>query len=112
MPTVHFSNSLRHHTGGLTQLTLDAPRVAELLVALIARFPGLEYELDTLAVAIDGEVRPDAAYEPLQPTSEVYFVPKIAGGQGELGTQKAEVRTEGRAKGGVAGEGESGPEHV
>ena len=104
MPTVHFSNSLRHHTGGLTQLTLDAPRVAELLAALIARFPGLECELDTLAVAIDGEVRPDAAYEPLQPTSEVYFVPKIAGGSGEARTQKAEVRTEGRAKGGVAAE--------
>ncbi len=84
MPTVHFSNSLMHHTGGLTQLTLDAPRVVELLAALVARFPGLEYELDTLAIAIDGEVRPDAAYEPLQPTSEVYFVPKIAGGQGKL----------------------------
>jgi molybdopterin converting factor small subunit len=62
------------------QITLEAPRVKELLTALVARFPGLELELGDLAVAIDGEVRPDAAYEPLMPNSEIYFVPKIAGG--------------------------------
>ncbi|MGC4085356.1 MAG: molybdopterin-dependent oxidoreductase [Vicinamibacterales bacterium] len=80
MPTVHFSNMLMRHTGGIAQMTIDAPRVKELLAALVARFPGLELELAELAVAIDGEVRPDAAYEPLLPTSEIYFVPKIAGG--------------------------------
>lgn len=80
MPIVHFSNALTHHTGGLAQVTIDAPRVKELLVALVARFPGLELELGDLAVAIDGEVRPDAAYEVLSPQSEIYFVPKIAGG--------------------------------
>lgn len=68
------------HTGGIQQMTLEAPRVKELVAALIAQFPGLELELGELAVAIDGEVRPDAAYEPLLPQSEVYFVPKIAGG--------------------------------
>lgn len=80
MPTVHFSSALMRHTGGLAQITLDAPRVKELISMLVARFPGLELELGDLAVAIDGEVRPDAAYEPLLPTSEIYFVPKIAGG--------------------------------
>jgi hypothetical protein len=68
------------HTGGLQQITMDAPRVKELLAALVAQFPGLEHEIEELAVAIDGEVRPDAAYEPLTPLSEIYFVPKIAGG--------------------------------
>ena len=80
MPVVHFSSTLTRHTGGLDQITMDAPRVHELLAALVARFPGLELELGQLAVAIDGEVRPDAAYEPLMPQSEIYFVPKIAGG--------------------------------
>lgn len=94
MATVHFSSALMHHTGGLAQVTLEAPRVRELLVALRSRFPGLENQLDDLAVAIDGEVRPDAEYEPLAPTSEVYFVPKIAGGAGEPGSQNSEVRTE------------------
>ena len=80
MALVHFSSTLTRHTGGLHQITMDAPRVHELLAALVARFPGLEYELEHLAVAIDGEVRPDAGYETLTSQSEIYFVPKIAGG--------------------------------
>ncbi len=77
---MHFSSVLLPHTGGLEQVTLDAPRVNELLAALIARFPGLELELGDLAVAIDGEVHHDAAYEVLSPLSEIYFVPRIGGG--------------------------------
>lgn len=80
MPVVHFSSLLTRHTGGLEQLTVEAPRVKELIAVLIARFPGLELELGDLAVAIDGEVRLDAEYEVLMPLSEIYFVPKIAGG--------------------------------
>jgi molybdopterin converting factor small subunit len=80
VPVVHFPGALTAHTGGVEQLSIAAPRVKELLAALIARFPGLEPELDHMAIAIDGEVRPDAMYEPLLPTSEIYFVPKMAGG--------------------------------
>ena len=84
MPVVHFSSTLARHTGGLEQITLDAPRVKELIAALLQQFPGLELELDQLAVAIDGDVRPDALYEPLLPNSQVYFVPRIAGGDSVL----------------------------
>jgi molybdopterin converting factor small subunit len=80
---VHFSSTLARHTGGVEQITIDAPRVRELIAALVMRFPGLEPEIDQLAIAIDGDVRPDAAFEPLMPLSEVYFVPKIAGGCSE-----------------------------
>jgi len=80
MPIVHFSSTLARHTGGLEQITMDAPRVKELIAAIVARFPALEQEIEQLAIAIDGEVRPDAAYEPLMPLSEIYFVPRIAGG--------------------------------
>ena len=80
MAVVHFPNALLPHTGGLEQITIDAPRVKELLTALVARFPGLAGEIEQLAVAIDGEVRPDAAYEPLLPLSEIHLVPRIAGG--------------------------------
>lgn len=69
------------HTGGLEQVTIEAPRVKELLAALIARFPGLELELGNMVVAIDGDVHQDAAYEVLSPLSEIYFVPRIAGGE-------------------------------
>jgi molybdopterin converting factor small subunit len=77
---VRFPSTLTRHTGGVEQITLDAPRVHELLRALVAMYPGLATELDSLAVAIDGDVRPDAAYEPLLPTSEIDFVPRMAGG--------------------------------
>ena len=80
MAVVHFPFSLTAHTGGLSQVTIDAPRVHELLAALVKRFPGLALELDAMTIAIDGEVRPDAAYEPLLPTSDIDFVPRIAGG--------------------------------
>ena len=35
---------------------------------------------DCLAVAIDGEIHTDADYLPLTSSSEVHFVPRIAGG--------------------------------
>jgi len=81
VPVVHFPSALTRHTAGLEQVTVDAPRVKELLAALVARFPGLELELGDMAVAIDGDVRPDAEYERLSPLSEIYFVPRIAGGE-------------------------------
>jgi molybdopterin converting factor small subunit len=80
VPVVHLSSTLARHTGGVEQITIDAPRVKELVAELLRMFPGLELELDQLAVAIDGDVRPDAEYEPLLPNSQVYFVPRIAGG--------------------------------
>ena len=80
MARVHLSSTQARHTGGVLQLEIDAPRVKELIAILIARFPGLDNELHDLAVAIDGEIRPDALYEHLPPDSEIYFVPKIAGG--------------------------------
>jgi molybdopterin converting factor small subunit len=86
---VHFSNLLVRYTGGVGQVTVDAPRVKELLAELGRQFPGLDAELDDLAVAIDGHVHHDALYLPLQPLTEVYFVPKIAGGAGDAGAAAA-----------------------
>lgn len=80
MAVVYLSSLLTRHTGGEGQVTIEAPRVKELLDALRLRYPGLGNELDDLAVAIDGQIHQDPAFEALSPTSEVYFVPKIAGG--------------------------------
>ena len=80
MAVVHVSSLLTRYTGGLDRVTIDAPRGKELLAALNERFPGLGAELEELAVAIDGQIHQDPAYESLSATSEVYFVPKIAGG--------------------------------
>jgi molybdopterin converting factor small subunit len=80
MAVVHFSGALSGLADGVDELTIDAPRVRELLAALVMRFPELQPQLEGMAVAIDGEIHQEAEYEPLHPETEVYFVPKMAGG--------------------------------
>ncbi len=81
MARVYLSRDLQSGTGGIDVITIDAPRVHELIEGLVARFPNLKPEsFSGLAVAIDGEIHNDADYLPLGADSEVHFVPRIAGG--------------------------------
>jgi molybdopterin converting factor small subunit len=80
MATVHFPSGWAQHTGGIDELTIDAPRVGELLLAIAARFPALRELLEQSAVAIDGQVYHQARYEPLRADSEVHLLPAISGG--------------------------------
>jgi molybdopterin converting factor small subunit len=80
MATVHFTSDLARYTGGLETVALDAPRIHELKQSLSRRFPGLGEQLDTMAVAIDGEIYHDADYEHLRADAEIHFVPRIVGG--------------------------------
>ena len=75
-------SALRHHTGGVERLEVAAPDVRGLLAELERRFPGIGEPLRSeVAVAIDGEIVGDALFEPIEPTSEVHFLPKIGGGR-------------------------------
>jgi molybdopterin converting factor small subunit len=80
MATVHFPSGWVQHTGGVEELTIEAPRVGELILVLAARFPGLRDLLDQSAVAIDGQIYHQARYEPLRPDSVVHLLPAISGG--------------------------------
>jgi molybdopterin converting factor small subunit len=80
MATVHLPSGLTQYTGGLDEVIVDAPRVRELMLALVERFPGLAGQLERMAVAIDGDIYHDAPYEKLTSSSEVYLLPRIAGG--------------------------------
>jgi molybdopterin converting factor small subunit len=80
MAIVYFPSGLRSCTGGVDQVTIEAPRVRELFDALTARFPGLSAHLGTMAVAIDGQIYNDANYQPLAPGTEIHLVPRISGG--------------------------------
>jgi molybdopterin converting factor small subunit len=80
--SVVIPRALRGRAGGAERLDVDARDVRALLAELERRFPGLGEALarDT-AVAIDGEIHPDPLLEPLEPESEVHFLPRVAGGR-------------------------------
>jgi molybdopterin converting factor small subunit len=80
MPRVHLPSGLTAFTGGVSEVEIDASRVADLLAALAARFPQLGPQLDEIAVAIDGEIYQQPGYQPLRSDSDVHLVPRIAGG--------------------------------
>ena len=80
MAIIHLTGELAERAGGLETITVDAARVIDMRRTLGARFPGIDASLAELAVAIDGEIYNDADYRPLSASSEVHFVPRIAGG--------------------------------
>jgi molybdopterin converting factor small subunit len=77
---VYLPSGLTPYTGGVGEVTIEAPRVRELMDALVARFPALADRLGDMAVAIDGQIFNDADYQALGPAAEIYLVPRIAGG--------------------------------
>lgn len=82
MPTVVLQPAFaRRHAEGLTVVEVEADTYQLLLERLDERFPGFAEAVgQRVAVAIDGQIYPDPLLEPLQPTSEVCFLPALEGG--------------------------------
>ena len=81
MATVVFPKGLQTTTG-TERIEVECGDVRELIAALDRRFPGLGAQLRSgVAIAIDGEIHQDPLYEPLEPDSEVHFLPSISGGR-------------------------------
>jgi molybdopterin converting factor small subunit len=79
--TVHLAGALRALAGGREWIDVPARSVRELIDALDRSFPGLGERLRSgVAVAIDGEIIQEPLLEPIQPTSEVHFLPQVSGG--------------------------------
>jgi molybdopterin converting factor small subunit len=79
--TVVLPSQLGQWTGGLDQVEVAASNVRQLIDALDARFPGLGEKLrDGTAISIDGEIIHDPLLEPIEPDSEIHFLPSISGG--------------------------------
>ncbi len=73
--------SLKQAAGGKTELNLEAKNVRELLDRLVEQYPKLEGHLDQgVSVSIDGVLFRDAWFAPIKPDSEVYLLPRLAGG--------------------------------
>ena len=80
MADVTFSSGLRRYTRGEEKVHIEAANVRELIKALGARYPDLREPLESMAVAIDGEIVNEPLLEPLSPNSDVHFLPPIGGG--------------------------------
>jgi len=78
---VTLTGNLRQFTGGITELSVDASTVQQLLKKLGTQFPELAPHLEQgLAVAIDGQIYQDALLQEIATDSEVHLLPQIAGG--------------------------------
>jgi sulfur-carrier protein len=82
MPRVVFSgSSCQALTGGQTELEVAAGTFRALIRELNERFPGLGTQVEEgMAVAVDGVIYQDAYGARLEEGSEIYLIPKIAGG--------------------------------
>jgi molybdopterin converting factor small subunit len=67
-------------TGGVTEVSIDAPRVHELLRTLTDRFPALATLLDAVSIAVDGQIYHDAEFVALNRDSEIHLLPPVSGG--------------------------------
>jgi molybdopterin synthase sulfur carrier subunit len=91
MATVVIPALLRKLTGGKDRTLATGATLKEIIDDLERQFPGFRERVvagddlvGSLAVSIDGEIITGGLMEPVQPDSEVHFVPAIGGGAGRL----------------------------
>ncbi len=87
MPRVWIPALLRDLTGGLDIVSVEGETVAQVIEALDRLYPGVQLRLcdegrlrASIAVAVDGQIRPKKLRQRLSPSSEVIFLPAISGG--------------------------------
>jgi sulfur-carrier protein len=81
MARVVLVGNLVQLTAGVAEFDLPATSVKHLFALLTERHPALGRHLEEgVAVAIDGQIYQDALLEPIDPASEVFIIPQIAGG--------------------------------
>ena len=82
MPRVNLAgNVVKKFTHGESVLEVEADNFRRLVLELDRRFPGLGHQVEEgMAIAIDGEIYQDAYAARFTQESEVWLIPKIAGG--------------------------------
>ena len=87
MARVFIPAQWRDLTGSVAEVLVEGGVLAELITDLDRQFPGIgERACDdgelapALAVSVDGRIVTRGLRSPVQPTSEVHFLPAIGGG--------------------------------
>jgi len=71
----------RPFTGDIEEIDVEAANIRQMIRSLDARFPGFGAFIDQrMAIAINGTIYQNAWGQPLAEDSEVYLIPRIAGG--------------------------------
>jgi molybdopterin converting factor small subunit len=78
---VTLSGSLKAAAGGRIEIEVEAANIRELLTRLGQDHPKLKPILDRgVSVSIDGQIYRDDWFRPIPPGSEVFILPRMAGG--------------------------------
>ncbi|WP_299379179.1 MoaD/ThiS family protein [uncultured Kiloniella sp.] len=82
MVQVTLSGTIQQAAGGISELEIEAKNIRQLLNALETKCPELKPELDKsgIAVAINGTIYRDDWFQPIPEDSEVFLIPRLAGG--------------------------------
>ncbi len=81
MAKVVLTGDLCRMAGGEREIEISARNVRELLSALDDRFPGFARACEqNMSIAIDGDIIQEPLLEPIDPDSEIHFLPPIRGG--------------------------------
>ena len=81
MVRVMLGGTLKASAGGQSEFDVEAGNIRQLLSRLGEQYPELKPVLDRgVAVAIDGRIYTNAWLEPVPSDSEVFILPRIAGG--------------------------------
>lgn len=81
MAKVVLWGSLKPHTGGKSEVEIEARNVQELLARLGETYPGLQSQIKRgVSVSIDGLIYREGWLQPLKPDSEVFLLPRMTGG--------------------------------
>ena len=81
MVQVMLSGSLKSAAGGRSEFEVEAANIHQLLSRLGQDYPKLKPLLERgVAVAIDGQIYREDRFRPIPPGSEVFILPRMAGG--------------------------------
>ena len=81
MVHVILSGGLKAAAGGKTAIDVEAANLQQMLARLGADHPKLKPLLDRgVSVSLNGQIVRDPGYQPIPPGSEIFILPKMAGG--------------------------------
>ena len=81
MARVVLIGNLAQLTGGVAEFNISATSIKQLYDRLTELYPELGPHLEEgVAVAIDGQIYQETLLQPIDPDSEVFILPQIAGG--------------------------------